>query len=312
VRPLSSTVDFAKATQIFQGPDARVYLSVGDQLYVVRATAAAAVVEGQVGAAAALGLGSAAAVVMGFAYVETAAPALRGIVASVYANGRSCIVYLDLSAPGAYPPPFLVAGNCSADGGGGSGSNTGRDGLGEAARLGLVQQLTAETWGASPTVYFGDRSQHCYRRGDVVWNASEPITTLRLNVSRVAGQCGYPGSADGNALTTASFLLPTAAAVTKDGTTLFTGTVFADGHFRAGGDASNIRIVSSLQNAAARTVSTLPVSGVAGPVWRVALHPAHQSDDDFMLYVSSMYKNFTPFWRVAGSTTVAVATPVVV
>ena len=120
-------------------------------------------------------------------------------------------------------------------------------------------------------------ADNCIFRGDIVWDASAPVSTMALDVTVVAGNCNTSGHVDGNALTVARFNRPGAVAVTGSGQTMFTGSV-----------SGGVRKVFSMLPSAklTRMVSSLPVAFPTPDAYTLAMHPTVNHDDDFIIYTT--------------------------
>jgi hypothetical protein len=187
----------------------------------------------------------------------------------LFVTQDKCIMFVDLSSGNAL---HTVAGSCSA-----SGST---DGLGSVARVDKPGSLVLDASVSPPQLFFGDKSNHCYKKGVVTW-ASSTVSAMELHVSTVAGQCGSQGTVDGSALSGAKFESPTTVAITSDGLVMFTGMDGSPGVMPR-------RVGSMLDSASGtRTVSTISLTGHTNPTaFKIAIHPAHSTQDDVWLYLT--------------------------
>lgn len=125
------------------------------------------------------------------------------------------------------------------------------------------------------SVYMAGMEQPVYYRCDVT--SASPMT---VKVVLVAGRPGHSGSADGPALTNATFTMPSAIAVTASGYTLFTGELVINNGLRKMTKAAVGEWI----------VSTIPAPMVNTQVYMLAMHPTLNTDDTFVLYVSGEMK----------------------
>jgi hypothetical protein len=201
----------------------------------------------------------------------------------------SCVTFIDLRAV-AFGDRTVVAGRCTSSGD--------APGLGDVARFKTLFNLAIVTPPDTliPRVFIADTLNSCIREGTVVWTATSPVSTMKLEVTTVAGICGSSGSQNG-AVNTATLTSPTSVAITSTGGTLFVGTDAAAG----------IRTVTSMKpgNAATRTVDTLallPGTGVVGTsgyqAFSISVHPSYSADDNYLLFIGGL--SDTVVWAVRG------------